>query len=236
MPRLTDFQLLSRVKSLSWLLAPQKRQLLDGSPTSEVKSNGVIFGDGHPNGQDVYFLLSGRAQLVGHDGRRAGKILALVAPGIVPKPPSLPVMFNNSYRCEALSDCRVVRTSKKRFIEIALGVEIPGNVDLEETLNAVNGQLHHMLMRYPSFRGFDLATRVSIALLEMAENFGVQTTHGTLLPLDFSHENLADLVGASRPKVTLAINSLQQQNVIGRDGRRIMLKMPQLKDFIGAHA
>ena len=77
---------------------------------------------------------------------------------------------------------------------------------------------------------------MTIALLELAENFGIRDTRRVILPHFFSHDDLADLVGASRSRVTSAVSLLERQQVVGREGRQIVVDTLALKDFIASRA
>jgi len=39
-------------------------------------------------------------------------------------------------------------------------------------------------------------------MFDLSEDFGIADSRGTLLAVSFSHREIADLVGASRPRVT----------------------------------
>src|SRR5580700_4065450 len=57
-------------------------------------------------------------------------------------------------------------------------------------------------LRCANFMSCMLEERLALILLELSENFGVKDKHRTRLTLPTRHKDLADLVGASRPRVT----------------------------------
>jgi CRP-like cAMP-binding protein len=71
-----------------------------------------------------------------------------------------------------------------------------------------------------------------MALLELAQKFGVQDDRGTILILQLTHEDLADLVGASRQKVTEHMKELERQQLILRDGRKLIVLPHRLQEMI----
>lgn len=71
--------------------------------------------------------------------------------------------------------------------------------------------------------------RLEMALLELAERFGVPDERGVLLQARFSHEILARFIAANRVSVTLAIGALEREGFIVSEGRRIRLRRSLLE-------
>jgi CRP/FNR family transcriptional regulator, cyclic AMP receptor protein len=69
----------------------------------------------------------------------------------------------------------------------------------------------------------DLHERIAITLLELAADFGIKESRGMLLRASFSHQDIADLVGASRPRVTEHLARLESEHVIIRQGRQTIV-------------
>jgi len=47
-----------------------------------------------------------------------------------------------------------------------------------------------------------------------------------------THKQLADLVGASRPKVSEVMNDLRRRKALSRDGRRLTVAMKRLEAIV----
>ena len=62
-----------------------------------------------------------------------------------------------------------------------------------------------------------LADRIMLLFWHLAGNWGRVTSAGTLLPIDLTHELIADLIGARRPSVTTAITELREEGRLERD-------------------
>jgi CRP-like cAMP-binding protein len=58
--------------------------------------------------------------------------------------------------------------------------------------------------------------RLLLLLWQLAELWGEKRRGGALLPFRLSHQTLADLVGARRPTVTLAVRALTQRELLER--------------------
>jgi len=58
--------------------------------------------------------------------------------------------------------------------------------------------------------------RLLLSLWQLAELWGRKAPEGAVLPFRLSHQTLADLVGARRPTVTLALRNLTQRELLRR--------------------
>jgi CRP-like cAMP-binding protein len=58
--------------------------------------------------------------------------------------------------------------------------------------------------------------RLFLLLWQLAEIWGRMDRRGAVLPVRLSHQTLADLVGARRPTVTLALRSLSERGALER--------------------
>jgi CRP-like cAMP-binding protein len=89
-----------------------------------------------------------------------------------------------------------------------------------------------MLLRSSGLLHLDLYERLGIALLELSSDFGIKEMRGTLLRASFSHQDIADLVGASRPRVTETLARLEREHLIIRQGRNLIVRVEQIGDAI----
>ena len=85
-------------------------------------------------------------------------------------------------------------------------------------------QWYRVLLRNSGFLNLDLHERIAITLLELSSTFGIKESRGTLLSACFSHQDIADLVGASRPRVTEHLAQLERERLIIRQGRQIIVR------------
>lgn len=68
--------------------------------------------------------------------------------------------------------------------------------------------------------------RVMMLLWHLASHWGRVTPEGTLVPLDLTHQLIADLIGARRPSVTTAITELRESGSLQRAERGWVLPKP----------
>jgi CRP/FNR family cyclic AMP-dependent transcriptional regulator len=231
---LSDPELLGRLKGLSWLSAAQLKALNDSMSVRNVKRNGVIFQELGKPSAEVHILLSGAAQL-SHLNGDGPRVVAMMMPGVIFRLPQMPPEVGHNFEWVALSDCRVARLPIERYVAITLGVDYSAYARVSEP---AENRIGRILARYPSFIGFALLQRVAVALIELAVEFGVQNHRGVVLGIVPTHKQLADLVGASRPKVSEVMNDLRRRKALSREGRKLTVAMKRLEAIIanGANA
>jgi CRP/FNR family transcriptional regulator len=83
-------------------------------------------------------------------------------------------------------------------------------------------------MRGSSFLGLSLHERLAMTLLELCSDFGVEESRGTLLRVSFSHQDIANLVGASRPRVSEHLARLEREHLVIRQGRQIIVRADKI--------
>jgi CRP-like cAMP-binding protein len=95
-------------------------------------------------------------------------------------------------------------------------------------------QWYRLLLRSSSFLNLGLHERIAIALLELCSDFGVEESRGTLLRVAFSQKDIANLVGASRPRVTEHLARLEREKFMIRQGRQMIVQVAKLLDSMNA--
>jgi CRP-like cAMP-binding protein len=223
-----DAESLRRLKSLSWLSAVQIERLAASMSVERVKRHQVVFSEGETSNM-VYILLSGAARLsfLNRGGERV--LVGLIGAGEIFGVSALLGQTRRPFRCDAFSDCWVGAIKSEAFVDTFLGV--PFDV-YSHAMEVTVGRWWAMLLRYANSVGINLRERLAIMLLELAAKFGVQDARGTILTLRLTHEDLADLVGASRQKVTEHMNMFERQQVIIREGRRLILLPRKLQEIV----
>jgi len=169
---------------------------------------------------DAHILLEGIARITCQNARGERVTIALLPPGPIPEFPLLP-FGRFGFRCEAYDDCRVGSLSWSNFEGIsAHRSESAFNTFHQNDLQ----QWYRLLLRSSSFLNLDLHERIAITLLELASDFGIEESRGALLRASFSHQDIADLVGASRPRVTEHLAQLEREHLVIRQGRRLIVR------------
>jgi len=151
----------------------------------------------------------------------------LLAPGLIPELPALP-MSRSSFQCEAYNDCRVGTLSLDKFDGITEGSAESAFKHLHE--NDLK-QWYRLLMR-STFLNLGLHERIAITLLELCADFGIEESRGTLLRVSFKQNDIANLVGASRPRVTEHLAQLERETLVVRQGRQLIVRVAKLQESI----
>jgi CRP/FNR family transcriptional regulator, cyclic AMP receptor protein len=226
-PLNSDFENLSRLKALSWLSASELESLAGALAAANFKRSQVILGEA-ARASDVHILLKGIARITYRNAGGERATIALIAPGPIPKFPLLP-FSRFSFQCEAYKDCRVGSLRWSDFERI-----VADRFELVfKTFHANDLQhCYRMLLRNASFLNLDLHKRIAITLLELASDFGIKESRGALLNASLIHQDIADLVGASRPRVTEHLAQLEREHLIVRQGRQLIVCVAEIENAI----
>jgi CRP/FNR family transcriptional regulator, cyclic AMP receptor protein len=226
--RVSGIQRLRGLKNISWLTSRQRNKLADALTVSRIEKRGVIFDEKH-SPDAAYVLLSGVARITCSNRTGARTLVIMVAPGMIPCfPPAVsPIKYN--FRCEAVTECRIGTITLEAFIEIALGI---ASADFKHMAASYSGRWDLVQLRCSNFMACTLEERVALILLELSENFGVRDPQGVRLTVAATHKDLAELVGASRPRVTEYLTNFERKHLIVRDGRQLIIKRDRLESFL----
>lgn len=100
----------------------------------------------------------------------------------------------------------------KEMPEIALGLVEKINQKLKEAEDRIEDLV---------FR--DVPGRIASILLKLAEQFGKDKSEGTQISFKITHQELADMVGASRETVTIILNEFKDDRIISINERYITI-------------
>ena len=218
----TDFDLLKLLKPLSFLSPVELHKLAMALDSANFSRREVILPE-EELAAGVHILLRGVAKITCLNLTAQRVTIALLAPGPIPHFGSPPVSRWH-FRCEAHSDCRVGSVSWDQFDLI--------------TRDAFRSDLRkfHENNLTPWYRFYggslDLRERLLFTLLQLCSIFGVKESRGTLLRILLSHDDLAGLVGATRPRVTQHIAEFEREHLLVRQGRQMIVRLDKLENSI----
>jgi len=84
-------------------------------------------------------------------------------------------------------------------------------------------KLHWVSVLLQTFGTQSVRSRLAHLLLQLSERYGAKHGGGTLIAHHFSHDELARMVGATRPWVTVALKNLKEEAIIACRGRHIIV-------------
>jgi len=226
--RVSEVRKLKGLKNISWLTPRQLNKVAGALSVNPTEKRGQIF-DEKDNSDCCYILLSGVARITcrNRKGRRA--VVVMLAPGMIPSFPLPVVGISYNFRCEAVTNCQVGTIDWGVFVGICLGI---GSADFKRLAANYVGRWDLVQLRCSNFMGCSLAERLALILLELSETFGVRDAAGTRLTVPARHKDLAELAGASRPRVTEHLTEFERKRLIIRSKRQVIVKRDRLEDFL----
>ncbi|HEY6420271.1 MAG TPA: Crp/Fnr family transcriptional regulator [Candidatus Binataceae bacterium] len=230
-PHDTDLDRLSRLQALSWLSSTELTMLVAALALSNFKRREVILRAAEL-ATEAHILLAGIARITCLNARGERVTVALLAPGPIPEFPSLPIS-QSDFRCEAFNDCRVGSVSWDDLNVITVNAN--GSAFKKFHQNDLK-QWYRLLLRSSSSLNLGLHERIAMTLLELCSDFGIEESRGTLLRVSFSHKDIANLVGASRPRVTEHLAQLERERFVVRQGRQLVVRVSKLWESMTMHA
>ena len=229
---ISQLRSLKGLKNISWLTTRQLDKLAAVLTVSRFEKRAIIFEEGR-TAEAAYVLLTGVARITCRNRKGIRTMLIMVAPGMIPGCPVAVTGVNYDFRCEAVTNCQVGIVELNTLVEICLGV---ASVDFKRLAANYVGRWDLVHLRCSNFMSCTLAERLALTLLELSENFGTPDRRGVRLTVPARHKNLAELVGASRPRVTEHLMAFERAHMIVRSNGHMVVKREQLESFLtGAH-
>ena len=175
-----------------------------------MKKGTVIFNDGQPL-DNLYFIKAGFAKLyrLSDEGRES--IIYLYGPGQILGIRALTSEDECAkHFAEAITDLKILTISRNDYIE-AVSNHPEYLVDL---LHIFIDRLNYTERRLQSFVLTDTVARVALFLSDCVSRFGNGKNNTAELPLELTHQRIAEFVGSFRETVTVAIQKLEKMGLI----------------------
>ena len=132
----------------------------------------------------------------------------------------------NSYRscyAEAMGEVELVVLKREDFLEL-LKANSHLAIKVAEALGVRLREAHCTIYEMVTW---PVQGRLALLLLKMAERAGVDIGEGIELNLRLTHEEIACMIGTSRPTVTSAFNAMKSEKAIVMEGRDIKIIYPE---------
>ena len=213
-----------------WASDHQLEQLLPHVSLQRVKRRTLLFPEGDES-ERLYILLAGVVKLSLPNIEGEEVLVSLLRPGELFGITALMPRMQRAFRCETFSDCWVGVVRAELFVSSLLGIPF---AHFSGMMGSSVNRWFTLLYRYTRFQGLNIRQRLILALLELAQKFGVRDARGVIISLKLTHDDLADLVGASRQRVTEHMKELETQQLLQRDGRRLIVSPQRLREVIGS--
>jgi CRP/FNR family cyclic AMP-dependent transcriptional regulator len=179
---------------------------LQGSPADVAFAvfNGLVkvYCPG-PDGNRILVHLAGPGDLIGYadfvDGNR---------------------QRSQMFEAHALTGCSVALFTRQHVLKTLRSLDPGILLNLIESLNAFWSALVH---RYAVYLSMSLRERLQVVLADLGARFGVHDARGVLLTPELAQEELAEMIGSSRPMVSKLLSEMAQRSMVACQGRRYIL-------------
>ncbi len=226
--RISEVRDLKKLKNMAWLSAQRVDRFARALNVTTVEERKVIFDENNVP-ESVHILLSGVAGITCRNRKGQRRLVIIVAPGMIPGFPGPVNGINYDFRCEALTSCQIGRIDLETFIQISLGIE---SIDFKRMAFNYLGRWNLVQLRCSNFMGCTLKERLALALIELSEDFGIRDSEGLRLGLSTRHSDLAELVGASRPRVTEHLSQFEKDRLIARKDHQLIVQRSRIESFL----
>ena len=122
---------------------------------------------------------------------------------------------SQQFGATAVTKCCVALFTRHQISEVLKGLEPEALLRIAE---AINSMWSSVAYRYMTFLGMSLRKRLEIVLDELAKRFGVPDSRGTLLLPELAQEELAEMIGSSRPMVSKLLTEMTEQGLADSPG------------------
>lgn len=184
----------------------------------EVRRREVVYLPGDP-GTTLFFVNGGRVKI--SKVTRDGKALTLnyCGPSEVFGETCLVDGSPREEMAEALENSMITEIERGDF-ERLLATHAPLGLQMTRLLAARRRDLENKLETLV-FR--DVTSKLAELLLQLADEYGVDDSRGTLIALKITHQELANLIGSTRETVSLTLSQFKKKNLICTDGRKVIV-------------
>ena len=212
-------RLITRPSSLLQALSPLEQQKVRSRGHGKIfKAGTKIFSQGTPH-DGIFLIESGRVRVfyTAPSGREI--TLAYWSPGNFVGGPEVFDTGIHSWSGIAAADSLIFALRGKALRELV--TEIPAlAVGIIEGL-AFKGECYSALAQMLGTRS--VTERLIHLLLRLTEIYGVSDKNSTFIASDFTHADLANIVGATRQWVTATLRRLQDQKILAVSKGRIVV-------------
>ncbi len=191
-------------------LTAQFRQILENRGIAmNFKRGDLIYGLDDPN-DTLYWVQKGHVKMSYLDETGRKLALDILGEGQLFGELSLARMDRRELLTEAIEETEVIALDNKRLLEHArrdprLMFEILALMGVRS--RSVQRKLEDMAFK-------DLPTRLARVLIHLCEFHGRKTPEGIQLDCRLTHQDLADLIGATRTNVTMMLGEFYEQGLL----------------------
>ncbi len=204
---------------LSQMPDRDREELLSRADQCEYEKGQYIFQAGDP-GNHVYILDDGRAKIFQVSAQGKEMILWFCLPGEVF---GLTEVLRGGVRevhAQACTPCSVYAISRKKFQSFLMDYPATSQ-QIIELLSCRMRVLGHMMMNLATD---DVASRIVKLMMRLAARYQGDDRREISLDIPLTHQEIADMIGASRQTVTSVLGELRRRGILQVEGHCITIR------------
>ncbi len=209
---------LRKIPLLEGVSPARLQELVTAVEIKEIPRRQVIYLPGDP-GESVYFINGGRVKC--SKVTRDGKELTLAYRGAGQMFGELAVVDGSPREemAEAMKNAIITEVPRELFRELLLSdANLAFNFAciVGERRKQLETKIEHLVFR-------DVQAKLAALLLELAEEYGVETEEGLQIGLKITHQEMASLIGSTRETISLTLAQFKKKGLLNMDGRTVVL-------------
>lgn len=199
-----------------------KALIREAGPKIHYPKGQIIFASGEYAGL-IYLVEKGWVKIyrLADDGRRV--TVAIRHPGELVGLAETLCNARRSCYAEAMDEVDLVVLKREAFMEL---LNSTPNLAIK-VAEVLGGRLREAHATIHEMVSWPVHGRLALLLLKLAERSGVDTGNGIELNLRITHEEIACMIGTSRPTVTSIFNAFKNEKAVLMEGRDIKLIFPE---------
>ena len=209
---------LRKIPLLEGLDPDKLRDLAAEVEVREIKRRQVIYLPGDP-GETVYFINGGRVKC--SKVSRDGKELTLAYRGAGELFGELCVLDGapRDEMAEAMKNAIITEVPRETFKRLLLedaelGFKFAGVIG--QRRRVMETKLEHLVFR-------DVHAKLAALLIDLVEQYGVDTEQGVQIGLKITHQEMANLIGSTRETISLTLAQFKKRGLLDLVGRSVVL-------------
>lgn len=203
---------------LRWLDPSAKAAFMHESRTRTMPARTVVFVQGDPM-SELLIVRRGRIRVFYHSPSGHSVTFSYWNAGALVGTPSILEQFEHRWSAETAAETEVLAIPRNAMLDL-MREHSCVMLAVIEALEFKAKLLGGMLQARATGSAHE---RLLQTLLHLASVYGRPHMKGVLIDVAFSHDEIANLVGASRQWVTTMLGEFERAGVVGRIGRRIVV-------------
>ena len=212
---------------MAWNLPTDLAAEIENGSTSVTYGKGAtIFSRGAP-ADLIFWLRKGFVKLYLPHANGGRTLIAVARPGEplgIVADVDAKSRSHQIFEAQALTKCSVGLFSREHMTSLLRKLDPEKEIQL---LGNVNATWSAMFERYAGFIGLSFRERLEIVFKDLGARFGIDDKRGSLIILELTHDNLAEMIGSSRPMVSTLIGDMVREGLLARSEQHRFILLNQ---------